>query len=106
MKILLDESVPVQVKSALAGHQVSTVSELGWKGRENGALLTAAAQAGFEVFILADKNLRYQQNLSGRKIALLELWTNHRPTLEKHYPLIASAVPGIGSGEYKIVSKP
>ena len=106
MKILLDESVPVQVKSALAGHVVSTVSELGWKGRENGELLTAVEQAGFEVFILADKNLRYQQNLSARRIALVELWTNHRPTLEKHFALIASAVTGIRAGEYRIVSKP
>jgi hypothetical protein len=106
MRILLDESVPVQVRKALVGHQVLTVSELGWKGRENGELLAASEQAGFEVFILADKNLRYQQNLTGRAIALVELWTNHRPTLERHFPLIAAAVVGITPGAYRIVSNP
>ena len=106
MKVLLDESVPVQVRSALTAHHVTTVSELGWKGRENGELLTAAEQAGFEVFILADKNLRYQQNMAGRNIALVELWTNHRPTLEKHFPLIEGSLIGIPPGEYRIVSKP
>ena len=62
MRVLLDESVPVQVRGALLGHDVQSVSDLGWKGLENGELLTSAEQVGFEVLVIADKNLRHQQN--------------------------------------------
>ena len=106
MKILLDECVPVQVRNALAGHQVATVSGLGWKGRENGDLLAVAEQAGFDVLVIADKNLRHQQSLHNRKIALVELWTNHRPTLERHFATIAQAVASAAPGAYLIVSGP
>jgi hypothetical protein len=106
VKILLDESVPVQVRGALAGHDVTTVGALGWKGRENGDLLAAAEQAGFDVLIIADKNLRHQQNLQGRAIALVELWTNHRPTLERHFATIASAVAAARRGDYLVVAPP
>ncbi len=82
MKIVLDESVPVQVRNGLAGHDVRAVVELGWRGRTNGELLASAEAAGCDLLITADKNLRYQQNLSRRVIAILELWTNHRPELQ------------------------
>jgi hypothetical protein len=100
MRVLFDESVPVQLRNALTDHEVVTVSGLGWKGLENGSLLTAAEEAGFEVLVVADKNLRYQQNLSARRIALVELWTNHRPTLEKNFPRISGAVSGATPGSY------
>lgn len=100
MKILLDECVPVQVRNALAGHEVATVQQQGWAGIKNGDLLGAAESAGFDLFILADKNLRYQQNLAGRRLSILELWTNHRPTLEKHFSLIRTAVESIKAGSY------
>ena len=103
MKILLDECVPIQVRNALAGHEVTTVQKMGWGGISNGDLLDQAEQAGFEVFIVADKNLRYQQNLSGRRIAILELWTNHRPTLEKHFAEIRVAVERLNAGEYFVL---
>ena len=106
MRVLLDESVPVQVRAALVGHDVHTVSSLGWKGRENGDLLTAAEQAGFDVLVIADKNLRHQQNLGGRRLALVELWTNHRPTLERHFPVIAAAVASAAPAQYVIVPPP
>jgi hypothetical protein len=105
LKILLDESVPMQVRGALGVHDVQTVSGPGWKGLENGELLAAAEQAGFEVLTIADKNLRYQQDLYGRKIALVELWTNHRPTLERHFDLIAAVVAGSAAGAYATVTE-
>jgi hypothetical protein len=104
MKVLLDESVPVQVRVALKDHETQTVTGIGWRGRENGDLLSAAEQAGFDVFVIADKNMRHQQNLANRRIAIVELWTNHRPTLEKHFPLIAAAVDGITPAKYVILS--
>jgi hypothetical protein len=106
MSILLDESVPVQLAGALPDHRVETVASMKWKGRENGELLAGAEQAGFEVLVIADKNLRYQQNLAGRRIALVELWTNHRPTLERHFSDIAAAVAGVKAGQYLIIEDP
>lgn len=103
MKILLDECVPLQVRLALPDHEVATAQRMGLGGIGNGDLLDKAEQAGFQVFILADKNLRYQQNLSGRRIAILELWTNHRPTLEKHFTKIRAAVEKLSAGEYSIL---
>jgi hypothetical protein len=76
---------------------------MGWSGISNGELLDHAERKDFEIFIVADKNLRYQQNLSGRKIAILELWTNHRPTLEKHFAEIRVAVEKLLPGEYSIL---
>ena len=58
MKVLLDGCVPVQVKNALPGHEIVTAQRLGWGGIKNGDLLLAAERAGFERFIVADKNLR------------------------------------------------
>ena len=106
MKILLDECVPLQVRHALAEHEVTTAQRMGWSGISNGDLLDKAEHEGFQVFILADKNLRYQQNLSGRKIAILELWTNHRPTLEKHFAEIRAAVEKLSPGDYFILEIP
>jgi hypothetical protein len=106
VRILLDESVPVQVRNGLPGQDVSTVSELGWKGRENGELLDAAERAGFDVLVIADKNLRHQQNLAGRTIALVELWTNHRPSLERHFDRIADGVRIAKPGDYLLIVPP
>lgn len=106
MRVLLDECVPVQVRNALVGHEVATVSGFGWKGKENGELFAAAEHAGFDVLVIADKNLRHQQNLQSRRIAIVELWTNHRPTLEQHFARIGAAVNGAGPGAYVIVPSP
>ena len=103
MKILLDECVPIQVRNALVGHDVSTAQQMGWSGISNGELLQRAEQAGFQLFIVADKNLRHQQNLKDRKLAILELWTNHRPTLEKHLGTIKQAAERIITGEYVVL---
>jgi len=86
MRVLRDVCNPVQVRRALVNHEVHTAVKMGWGELENGALLAVAEAAGFELFIICDKNLRYQQNLAGRHLAILELWTNHRPTLEQHFP--------------------
>ncbi|HEY5233353.1 MAG TPA: hypothetical protein VIK59_04035 [Verrucomicrobiae bacterium] len=106
MKILLDECVPLQVRGALPNHEVTTAQRMGWSGISNGDLLDKAEREGFQVFILADKNLRYQQNLSERRIAILELWTNHRPTLEKHFAEIRAAVEKLSAGEYFVLEIP
>ncbi len=72
MRILLDESLPKELKTELPGHKVRTVQEMGWSGVKNGELLVRAA-AQFDVFITADQNLRYQQNLSALPLAIAVL---------------------------------
>ena len=106
MKVLLDVCTPVQVRRALPDHEVATAVKMGWGALENGKLLLAAESNGFEVFIICDKNLRDQQNLAGRRLAILELWTNHRPTLEQHLALIRQAVEEMNPGEYRVLADP
>src|ERR1035437_133873 len=103
MKILLDGCVPLQVRQALPNHEVTTAQRMGWGGISNGDLLDKAEREGFKVFIVADKNLHYQQNLSSRRIAILERWTNHRPTLEKHFTESRTAVEKLSAREYFIL---
>jgi hypothetical protein len=101
MKVLLDVCTPKQVRQALPGHEVQTAVKMGWGELENGDLLREAEAAGFDLLIICDKNLRHQQNLSGRRLAILELWTNHRPTLEQHWRLIQNTAEAMRPGEYR-----
>jgi len=106
MKILLDVCTPKQVRQALPGHEVHTAYKMGWGELENGDLLRETERHGFDLLIICDKNLRHQQNLAGRRLAILELWTNHRPTLEKHWVLIRAAAQSVGPGEYRTLKAP
>jgi len=73
VKILLDNCLDVRVKSLLAGHAVEHVLDRGWDTLSNGKLIAAAVDAGFEVFVTADKGLRFQQNLARLTLTILEL---------------------------------
>jgi hypothetical protein len=106
MKILLDECVPVQVRNAIPSHEVHSATDFQWRGLSNGELLRLAEQQGFDLFVVADKNMRYQQDLSGRRIAVLELWTNHRPTLERHFQYISAAAERMAPGQYLELTAP
>ena len=90
MKILLDESVPQNLRLLIdGGHTVVTTWDQGWSGLKNGALLDAAEAEGFDLFITADQEISYQQNLTGREMALVVLSTNKRspiPALMKGPP--------------------
>jgi hypothetical protein len=103
---LLDVCTPVQVRQAFPGHEVLTAVKMGWGEFENGRLLQEAESAGFDLFVICDKNLHDQQNLAGRRLAILELWTNHRPTLEQHFALILQRAETIQPGEYRVLSNP
>jgi len=70
--ILLDESLPIELRDELPGHSVSSVQEMGWSALKNGELLLRAA-ARFEVFLTADQNLQYQQNLRTLPVAVAVL---------------------------------
>jgi hypothetical protein len=97
MRVLLDTGVPRAIASALHGHTVRESRELGWDELKNGDLLDAAEAAGFEVFVTTDKNIRYQQNLSKRKISIVVLgkgrWRLIRPILSKVVAAVNAATP-------------
>jgi predicted nuclease of predicted toxin-antitoxin system len=78
VRILLDEFVPWPMRHLLPGHDCISVQKRGWKGTKNGALLQLAASE-FNLFVTSDQNMRYQQNLLGSAIAVLELSTNEHP---------------------------
>ncbi len=87
------------LRKYLAGHDVVTAFEAGWAELSNGELL-AKAEAQFDLLITTDQQLRYQQNLTGRKISILVLPSASRPKLERHGQEIATAVAALPAGGY------
>lgn len=75
MRVVFDQGTPAPLRPAVPHHAVATAFELGWSTLRSGELLSAAEAAGFDVFVTTDTNLRYQQNLSGRRIAIV-VWTS------------------------------
>jgi len=107
MKILLDESVPQKLRLSIEGdHSVATAWFQGWSGLKNGALLDAAEEAGFDLFITADQEIRYQQNLGRRKIAVIVLSTNNWSFIRAHVPAIATVIDEAVAGSYAEVEIP
>jgi hypothetical protein len=81
VRVLFDQGTPVPLRQVLVGHDVSTAYECGWSTLKNGELLAAAETQGFDVLVTTDKNLRYQQNLASRSIAILVLGTTSWPRI-------------------------
>jgi len=98
MRILLDECVPWPTWRILSRHQCSSVQQQGWGGIKNGDLLALAA-GEFELFITADQNIRYQQNLTAHPISILELSTNDLRCIRAAAEVIRSAISSIQNGE-------
>ncbi len=92
MKVLLDEDLPTRLRLHISGHDVFTVRYLGWLGMKNGELLRAAEEAGFEVFVIGDKKLSREQNLTGRKIAVVVLSAQKMDQLRPHFRAIVAAI--------------
>jgi hypothetical protein len=99
MRILFEQGTPVPLRHAFAGHDVRTVYELGWSHLSNGELLTQA-EPQFDLFLTTDQNLRYQQNLSDRDLAIFVLSTTSWPELRPHTSQIAAATLAMKPGEY------
>ena len=102
MKVLLDECAPKALKTFLRkhGHECLTVQEAGWSGKENGDLL-ALAESEFDVLLTVDTNLHYQQNLAGRRIAIvtLQCFSNRLDHLRLYFPACLSALEKIKPGQ-------
>ena len=99
MRILLDECFPKKLKREFAGHDVRMVQEMGWRGKDNGALLSAAAQE-FEVFVTVDQNIPYQQDLNQFEIGVIILRadSNRMEHLAPLMPKVRIALDTVRSG--------
>ena len=98
MRVLFDHGAPGGIAGALSGHEVTLAIERGWDRISNGELLNLAEAAGFDVLLTTDKRIRYQQNLTGRRIAIVVLgnstWRIVRLHLDRIAMVLAEATPG------------
>lgn len=99
MKILLDHCTPRPVRGLLLGHEVKTAYEMGWADLDNGILL-AAAESQFDLFLTVDTNIRYQQNLSGRRLTIL-LVPQDLDWLRMHSERLLAAIRELPVGGYR-----
>jgi predicted nuclease of predicted toxin-antitoxin system len=105
MKILLDECVPWPLHKLLADHTCKTAQQCGWGGITNGELLHLA-EKDFDLFITSDQNIRYQQNLANRQIAILELSTNDLRRIQSAADLITAAITSLQPREFRRLEIP
>ena len=99
MLILFDHGTPKGLARALPGNTVIKAQARGWDKLHNGALLTVAEEAGFHLLLTTDRRIRYQQNLAGRKIAIVVLtgttkWSRVRLHLERIAAVVNASAPG------------
>ena len=106
MKILFDQATPVPIRQYLLGHFVRTAAQQGWDKLRNGDLLAVAEGAGFDLLLTTDKNMGYQQNLTGRKIAIVVLGLQQWPQLQPHIQFVIDAVNAMQPGSYLEVNFP
>jgi len=103
MKILFDQGTPAPLRYELSGHSVSTASEMGWSNLDNGDLLSEAEKA-FDLLITTDQNLKYQQNLAGRRISILVLMTTSWPKIQRGISDIVATIAAMQPGNFRELS--
>jgi len=101
MKILFGQGTPAPLRRHLAGHSVDTAYERGWSNLSNGNLLDAMEREGYQLLITTDQNLRYQQNLADRKLAIIVLLSTSWPRIRQRVDDIKAIVDTITTSEYK-----
>jgi hypothetical protein len=106
MRILFDHGTPSGIAGSLSGHDVTEAIERGWDRISNGDLLREAETAGFDVLLTTDKQIRYQQNLTARKIAIVVLRNSTWRVVRLHLDRIAQAVAVATPGSYAEVDIP
>ncbi len=106
MNVLFDNGTPRGIAQALQGHIVEEARSRGWDTLRNGELLDAAEAAGFEAFVPTDRNLRYQQNLSHRRIAIVTLGSGRWKLVRKRLVEIVAAVNAATPGSFVEVEIP
>jgi len=106
VRIPFDQGTPVPLRDSLRQHEVATAFELDWSELKNGELLDAAEREGFAVFVTTDSKLKFQQNLSGRRIAIVTLLSTSWPRIERATATVVSAIVAATPGSYTEVEIP
>jgi hypothetical protein len=106
MLILFDHGTPRSIARWLHGHTVVEAIARGWDRLANGDLLKVAEEAGFDLLLSTDKSIRYQQNLKGRKIAIVVLGNPQRSAVHRHIDRVIAAVNAVSPGSYAEVEIP
>ena len=104
MRVLFDQGTPVPLRRLLPDHRVETAYERGWADLRNSVLLDRAEADGFDLLVTTDQSLRHQQNLAGRRLAVLVLMSTSWPRIEARAERIVAAVERIEPGECVEVS--
>jgi predicted nuclease of predicted toxin-antitoxin system len=103
MKVLLDENLPHRLRLAFPEHEVFTADYMGWAGIQNGNLLRLMEEAGFEVFITADRKMKGQQNFVGRPFAMVYLTAQEWSIIAPHVGTIVAAIEAALPGSFQVV---
>ena len=103
---MLDQNAPLGLRRSLSPHEVVAARQMGWSRLSNGDLIRAAEEGGFAILITCDRNIQYQQNLSGRQIALIEMTTGAWHVVRNHLDRVAAAVSAAKPGSYTTVMIP
>lgn len=104
MKLLFDQGTPVPLRNYLLSHTVVTAYEQGWNDTRNGDLLKQAEAEGFDALITTDQNIRYQQNLTARKISIVVLMTTSWPRIKKQVAMVVDSIDALQPGSYIEIS--
>ncbi|MGE0120750.1 MAG: DUF5615 family PIN-like protein [Dongiaceae bacterium] len=99
MLILFDQGTPAPLRRHLVSHTIKTAHEMGWAGFDNGHLL-AMAETEFDALVTTDQNLRYQQNVAGRHLAILVLPTTSWPKIQQNIAEVTAAIDALKSGDF------
>jgi hypothetical protein len=100
VKILFDQGAPAPLRHHLHGHEITTAFQRGWQTLQNGELLSTAETEGFDALVTTDKSLRYQQNLTNRRLAIVVLMTTDWRLIRQHVDYIAQAFTTLAPGAY------
>lgn len=106
MRVLFDQGTPKPLRRSLQRHMIETAYERGWSTLENGELIAQAEKAEFDVLPTTDRQLRYQQNLSQRRLAIVVSSTTQLPRIQSAIPLIQTALDQATAGSYLEVEIP
>ena len=107
MRVLFDHGVPRGLATLLTGHSITAAKDMGWERLANGDLLRAAEEAGFTVFLTTDQNIRYQQNMASRTIALVVLSGSSKwSRVARHAVRVGDSVSNARTGSYAEVLIP
>jgi hypothetical protein len=106
VRVLFDQGTPAPLRRLMPRHEVVTAYERGWSTLKNGELISAAEADGLQVFVTTDLNLKYQQNLASRTIAIIVLTTTSWPRIQAAAELVVAAIDAAVAGTYVEVAVP